>query len=152
MIDVAGMVVLLLAQAPDQTALEEMRRSRIEANVPPPQEMAPLLRRDLEAYFKALLSKPVRVEHQFLREGPTQSGVEYPRFYLWVSVSAAGAVITEGAVGVLAIERRRFEVTAFVSDKKIRANPSSIYRVFPPSVCERIRVKLGLPLPWAPVW
>ena len=45
------------AQAPDARVLEEVQRSHIEENVPPPAEFSSLLQRDLEAYFNSAREK-----------------------------------------------------------------------------------------------
>jgi len=38
--------------------------------------------------------------------------------------------------------RKRFEVTAFVSEEAIRAAPNSIHGILPAQVCETIKEKL----------
>jgi len=49
-----------------------------------------------------------------LRDGPTQSGVSYPKFYLWVRVAGGKSVDDRGAVRVVAVKRKRFDVTDFM--------------------------------------
>ena len=48
MIGLAALVVVLLTQAPDARVIEDIQRSHIEGNVPPPGQFATLLQRDLE--------------------------------------------------------------------------------------------------------
>ncbi len=60
--------------------------SHVEANVPPQKEFDEILARDLQAYFQDLKGKQVGVQYEFLRRGPTQVGVAYPKFYLWVKI------------------------------------------------------------------
>lgn len=78
-----------------------------------------------------------------LRDGPTQAGVAYPKFYVWVRVFEGASVVDQGAVRLAAIEKREFQVTDFLSERTIRADPKVIYRVFPAPVCDRINGKLG---------
>jgi hypothetical protein len=143
-ISVAALGIILLAQAPDPRVLEDIQRSHIEANVPPPGQFATLLQRDLEAYFNASKKKGVRVEYELLRDGPTQSGVAYPKFYLWVRVLDDGTIIKQGAARVAAIARKKFDITSFVSEGSIRADPKALYSVFPSPVCERIKAQLRI--------
>jgi len=142
-----GVVVLVLAlasQSPDLSVLQEIQRSHIEANVPGPAEFNRLLQRDLDSYFTKTRGKSSRIEYEMLREGPTQSGVAYPKFYVWVRVFEGAANVEQGAVRLAAVERREFQVTDFLSERTIRADSTVIYRVFPAPICERINSKLGL--------
>jgi len=134
--------LLLALQAPEPGVLGDVQRSNIEANVPPAAEFAALLKRDLEAYFKAAQSQAARVEHDLLRDGPTQSGVSYPKFYVWVRVFDGAALVNQGAVRLAAIDRKRFDVTTFMSAEAIREDPAGLYKVFPAPVCEKIRAKM----------
>jgi hypothetical protein len=119
--------------------------SHIEVNVPPPGDFDRFLRRDLGAYFGSKgTGGPVSVEYELLRQGPTQSGVAYPKFYAWVKVRESGELLREGAVRLAAIERQRFEITDFLSADDIRRSPDAMTRVFPAPVCERIQAKVGL--------
>jgi hypothetical protein len=140
----AVLQLVLLAQAPDARPLEDVQRSHIEGNVPPPAEFAPLLQRDLEAYFNPTHEKGVTVEHELLREGPTQSGAAYPKFYAWVRVLEERAIVKQGAVRLAAVERKRFDVTSFASESAIRADPKALYSVFPAPVCWKIMAKLQI--------
>jgi hypothetical protein len=136
--------VMLLTQAPDASVLAEVQRSHIDANVPAAAEFTSLLQRDLEAYFNSTHQRDIRVEHELLRDGPTQSGVAYPKFYAWVRVLQAGTVVKQGAARLAAIERTRFDVTSFVPDSAIRADPKALSSVFPEAVCEKIKAKLRI--------
>jgi hypothetical protein len=144
MTSVAALMLLALAGPPNDGALRDVQRSHIEANVPPPADFARLLRRDLERHFRGAVSKAVRVEHELLRDAPTQSGVAYPKFYVWVRVMEDGRLVTQGAVRVAAVERKRFDVTSFLSEQTIRDDPAAIHAVFPALVCDKIKAKLGI--------
>jgi hypothetical protein len=87
----------------------------------------------------------MEVEYKLLRNGPTQSGTSYPKYYLWVKVRNSGILLHEGAARVEAIERKRFEVTNFLSREAIQTTPSEVGAVFPsalvPSVLSLAGVK-----------
>lgn len=138
-------VVLSLATQP-VAAQVELQRAHIEANVPQSGDFERFLKRDLLAYFNQSGGSSVTsVEVQPLRVGPTQSGVAYPKFYLWVKALAGTAVQQEGAVRVAAIRRTRFEVTDFLSVAGIQAKPSEVGTVFPaalvPAILKRAAAK-----------
>src|SRR4051794_8753623 len=70
--------------------------SHIEGNVPKPEHFHQYLGRDLRTYFCA--DRPqCSVRYELLRNGPTQSGVSYPKFYLWVTITERGRM-KSGAV------------------------------------------------------
>jgi hypothetical protein len=123
-------------------ALAQVQQSHIEGNVPALAEFDQVLKRDLAAYFASgSVDSPV-VEYELLREGPTQSGVAYPKYYVWVRVDSGGSDTREGAARLAAIGRERFEMTDFLSREEISADPSGIYKVFPAPVCERIEEQM----------
>lgn len=124
-------------------AIADVQASHIEANEPAPGDFDHILRRDLTAHFLPAPSPGAEVEYEFLRDGPTQSGGSYPKYYLWVRVSAGGAVQQEGAVRLAAIDRERFEVTNFLSRDQIASDPSQIHQVFPRPVCQRIEERIA---------
>lgn len=128
---------------PASEALAEVQQSHIEGNVPPAAEFDQILKRDLAAYFGggSAEARPV-VEYRLLREAPTQSGVAYPKYYVWVRVESGGANAREGAARLAAVDRERFEVTDFLSREQIAADPGGIYQVFPAPVCERIEEEM----------
>ena len=115
------------------------RESHIDANVPARAEFDRFLRRDLEAYFAATTAQPIAaLDYQLLRDGPTQSGLAYPKYYVWVVVQIKGDKGQEGAVRLQAMDRERFEGTHFLSRDEISSNPSGFRSVFPEPVCVRI--------------
>ena len=122
-------LVLFPGLAASQTPLQQ---SHIEANVPSQQNFGPLLQRDLLAYFKSTGdASALSVEYQLLRNEPTQSGAAYPKFYAWVKVNSGGQLLLEGAVRVAAIEKKKFEVTNFLTRKRIQGAPREVSAVFP---------------------
>jgi len=97
------------------TAQPDVQRSHIEANVPPAETAELLLRRDLTAFFNQNVKQEITsLEISALRDGPTQSGTAYPKFYFWVKALNGGTVCAEGVIRVAAVQRVRFEVTDFL--------------------------------------
>jgi hypothetical protein len=124
--------------------VEQIAESHVDANVPAPTDFDRLMRRDLESYFGTMVDKPVVVEYELLRDGPTQSGVAYPKFYVWVRARTGEGGLSQGAVRLAAVERKEFQVTNYVPEADIRAHPDGIYQVFPGPVCEKIKNRLGI--------
>jgi hypothetical protein len=113
---------------------DPVANSHIEANVPASGQFSSLLARDLRSYFQA-----PRVDYELLRQGPTQTGISYPKYYLWVKVrNSSGALSSEGAVRVAAIDQIRFEVTNFLPAQEIRAKPTAVEQTFPRPLVESI--------------
>jgi hypothetical protein len=133
----------LLAQPGAEQAMRDIQRSHIDANLPDSADFEAFLSRDLTAYFTNARNKSVSIEYEPLRKGPTQSGVAYPKFYIWVTIAGGKSPLDRGAVKVAAIEKKRFEVVEFVSEDAVRSDPNAIDRVFPAPVCEKIRAKVA---------
>lgn len=111
--------------------IEEIQASHIQANVPDDTAFSRLLQRDLDAYFADRGFRSPAVSFELLRRAATQSGVAYPKFYLWVRVRSVDGRFTSGAVRVAAVERQRFDVTDFLSASEIKADPSRVGSIFP---------------------
>jgi hypothetical protein len=79
-----------------------------------------------------------------LREGPTQTGISYPKFYLWVKVYIGKETMAEGAIRVAAVERQRFDVTDFIARNNIVAEPAKVQLVFPAALNEKILRLAGI--------
>ena len=127
-----------------EAIVREIQQSHISANVPPQEDFDRLLRRDLAAYFSSKEAASPRIEYELLRDGPTQSGIAYPKFYIWVRAYSPDGSARQGAARLAAIERQRFEVTHFVEQGSIAQNPSQLDALFPPPVAARIKTKVGL--------
>ena len=136
---VSGSIAPAHAQADPTNAMKEIADSHLRGNIPKGAAFDRYLRRDLTAYFAKATGKKVTVAYEFLRDGPTQSGVSYPKYYLWVTVRLGKKKLDEGAVRVAAINRERFEVTDFLSKVAMKKDPAEIDEVFPQSVGEKIR-------------
>lgn len=142
----AGLVANLVAARALADPIATVVASHIEGNVPSAEKFAEFLRRDLQAYFTDSAGEPRKLEFEMLRDGPTQSGVSYPKYYVWVKVVDSAGNVHEGAVRVAAIEKVRFEVTHFVSVEQIRNSPDALQEVFPRPVCNTAIAKAGLRL------
>ena len=64
-----------------QSGSSGIAESHINANVPRSQDFDAYMKRDL-ASFLCKGAHECRVEYQMLREGPTQTGISYPKFYV----------------------------------------------------------------------
>jgi hypothetical protein len=124
--------------------MDDVARSHVEENEPAPAQFDRLLKRDLTAYFNKVKGGKVTVYYKFLRIGATQSGVSYPKYYVWVGLYRQKKAMESGAVRAAAIDREYFQITDYLSAAQIRRQPGLIDSVFPQPVCERIRQILKL--------
>ena len=61
------------------------------------------------------------VEYELLRQGPTQAGLSYPKYDMWVRVAnPEGVILTEGAMVVSAVDKAKFMVRDFFDADSIR--------------------------------
>lgn len=141
---ISTLVFLCALATPAPAMPQGIAASHIEANVPVGPDFRNFLVRDLQAYFAASTGKRVRAEYELLRDGPTQSGVAYPKYYAWVRVFAGQTLLDEGAVRVAAIERVRFEVTHFLSKARIARDPQALESIVPKLLLPAIRERAGL--------
>jgi hypothetical protein len=139
-----SVIVFLVAVATSACVGDAIQQSHIESNVPPPAEFDRVLQRDSDAYFGTALARSAHVRYEMLREGATQSGVAYPKFYVWLVAPLAGGETREGAARLAAIDKQRFEVTDFVTEEQVRRDPEGLSLIFPRPVCDRIHAKLGI--------
>jgi len=123
--------------------MEDLQASHIRANVPPDSSFMTLLERDVRAYLVAQRLPSKSVEIELLRKGPTQSGVSYPKYYLWIRAAEESGPYVEGAMRVAAIERVRFDITDFTSAASIRSDPASLASIYPALLAPAIRRHAG---------
>ena len=126
-----------------QSLGDSIAESHVKANVPEEKDFNVFLERDLTEYFKEQQKKSVVVEYELLRKGPTQSGTAFPKFYAWVTVKSDGITIEEGAVRVVAMEKKRFGVYDYLSRSEIERDVAKLYQVFPAPVADKIKEKVG---------
>ena len=115
-----------------EAMIRELLQSHIDANVPQPSDFDLFMKRDLRAYFSRPDSAVREVFYELLRDGPTQTGIAFPKFYVWVRIE--GVPPRQGAARVAAIERQRFEVLQFVEKTQIAEDPAQLRSIFPPDV------------------
>jgi hypothetical protein len=126
-----------------ERAIAEIQASHISANVPPDADFMVFLERDVRAYLVAhrLPSRTVVIEP--LRDGPTQIGVSYPKYYLWIRAWDEAGHRIDGAMRVAAVDRVRFDVTDFTPAASIRSDPSPLAAVYPRLLLPSIRQRAG---------
>jgi hypothetical protein len=123
-----------------QGPMTAIANSHIEATAPKGELFDSYLKRDLTSYFCNDVSS-CRVDYEYLRQGATQSGISYPKYYLWTKCFKQGQLKTEGAVRVAAIEQSHFEVTNFFTADEIIASPDKVKSVFPATLIDKILQK-----------
>jgi hypothetical protein len=128
-----------------RSSAQGVQESHIAGNIPDVDQFDTVLKRDLSAYFLSLGMARPKVTYEMLRIGPTQSGVAYPKYYLWASAVSDGGQSLVGALRVAAIERLRFEVTDFVSRDDVLAKPDVLASIFPAALLPSIRTKAAAP-------
>jgi len=133
------LILMLIPAYPATAQLEDVQRPHTEGNTPPVASFALFLNRDLLAYFKIRNATVNRVEWKFLRQGATQSGVSYPKFYVWARLYNHKQFLESGAVRIEAVDKNEFLVTDYVSRASVQKNPRITDSIFPALVCIRIR-------------
>lgn len=111
--------------------MQDLQSAHITANVPADADFEAFLVRDLTAYFVGQGVPAPTVTYELLRDGPTQSGVAYPKYYVWAKAVGSDGTVVEGAARTAAIGRTRFEITDFVTRQAITADPESLSLVVP---------------------
>jgi len=136
----AALVILVFAGASCRSPIDRIAESHIEGNVPKGNLFDEYLKRDLEQYFCKEREK-CAVEYELLRKGPTQTGIAYPKFYLWVKTVEGQIILSEGAIRVAAIDQKGFEITDFLSREEILNSPFKVGSVFPAALVDKIMSK-----------
>ena len=129
-----ALAILLSSLICGCNAQMDISSSHVEANVPTEAQFDTYMKRDLTAHF--CYSK-CNVSYELLRKGATQSGVAYPKFYMWVRFDQDQKA-TEGAARIAAIDKDGFDVTNFMSREEILASPSAVSNIFPAALVPNI--------------
>jgi hypothetical protein len=139
-------VLLALMLCPLPVAVAQSNAdSHIRAHVPDANDFRAYFIRDASEYLSKKAGKRVVADYELLRENPTQTGVAYPKFYAWVRASDGDKrLVFEGAMRLAAIEKKRFEVTDFLTKQEIVAAPTRIEEMFPRLLLPKIREKAGI--------
>src|SRR6266480_109794 len=102
----AGLYLLRIRSEYSAAAtVDAISQSHIDANVPPDSIFDALLHRDLARYFEPSLGGSLAIDVELLRRGHTQSGIAYPKFYVWVLVRRDQRPLKEGYAQVAAVDR-----------------------------------------------
>jgi hypothetical protein len=117
------------------------QNSHIEANIPPQEIFQETLERDCLSHLLGLGYRGDRIEVELLRTGPTQSGMSFPKYYVWIALRKSDAVVTTGAARLAAVNGQRFEVTEYMPAEQVRENPTRLSAVFPAALVEYIRAR-----------
>jgi hypothetical protein len=140
-------LVILLGAATLLTAcnpLRDVAQSHIDGNVPSQDSFLPFLRRDLTAYFDSVGLSSDSIDFSPLRGGVSQTGIGFPKFYVWVRLLAGDSTLQEGAATVAAVQKQRFFVADYVLEHLIRSDPVSLDTIFPLLVADSIRLMLRI--------
>lgn len=132
-----------LWQATVYLVIYAIAESHVEANIPIDKDFDLFLRRDLQNFASKQYGSTTSVEYELLRNGTTQTGVSYPKYYVWVKIKN-GDDIYEGAARIAAIDKSEFKVTDWLPIETIKNYPEAIYNVFPKPVCDKINEKIKL--------
>ncbi len=73
-----------------------------------------------------------------LRDGPTQTGIGYPKFFVWVRVLEGDTVLEEGAVVLAAMDKKEFSVMDYHEAGSLRNSPQTVRDNFPSPIAETI--------------
>lgn len=95
----------------------------------------------IAVYARQTLGRAVTVEFESLRDAPTQSGIAYPKFYVWARLFEDTKLVPEGAMRVAAINDDRFQVTDYVTAAQIVSEPEQLARIFPAELLGRLKAK-----------
>lgn len=134
--------VAMSAQTPQDDAIAAIQKSHIDANVPDQADFDSFLRRDLAKYFKEKTGKDLDISYELLRAGPTQVGIGFPKYYVWVQGIAGGKLEQEGAVRLAAVKKTHFSITDYITKSEASATPENLVKVFPKPVVDKINQKL----------
>ena len=119
---------------------QSLAESHIQGNVPADKDFLPFLQRDLNVHFGGQAGTPAVQRVEMLREGPTQSGLSYPKFYLWIVLLDG----REAVVAVAAIDRKRFQVDQVFFAAEIATNQEVMNGKLPPPVAAAALKRLKL--------
>jgi len=144
LIIVAGAFLLLKYReySRESRIIDDLLQSHIDANVPPDNVFDRFLQQDLTKYFKPTMGSDFAVQYDFLRRGPTQVGIGYPKFYLSVQITRGRQLLKEGYVRVAAVDRREFLITDFIPQASVLADSTVLDSVFPVLVRAEIMARI----------
>lgn len=120
-------------------AFKDINESHVEGNIPNVEVFDTYLYRDISKYFEEKGFSNFQIKYEFLRDKPTQSGLAYPKYYLWVFIySVDNTLIDQGALRLAAIDKQYFQVTDFISIDEIKNDQSILDPIFPVDIIKKI--------------
>lgn len=122
----------------------EISQANIIGNTPSKTDFHGFMVRDLTEYFRQKY-KHCRITYEMLQDEPTQAGVGYPHYYVWVKVYQQNSLVTQGAARLSAMNGTSFYLTDFASHIQIRTNPRVSTDPFPSCLLETIMEKAARP-------
>ena len=98
---------------------------------------------------KSIMKKYVKgrdyvITCEFLRWGPTVTGVSWPKYYLWINIFNPNSyeLVAEGAIRVVLIENekesQKLDITDFIKFDDNKQNIQEFEKVFPHAIVEQI--------------
>jgi hypothetical protein len=123
-------IFTVLSPCHAQNPLADIAQSHIVANVPPAEFFDTYMKRDLGSYL-CKGAEHCRIEYHLLRDGPTQTGIAYPKFYVWAKCFVDEHLQMEGAARLAAIDKDEFRITNFLSKNEIFESPQQVAAIFP---------------------
>jgi hypothetical protein len=131
--------------------MQQIRADHIAANVPPNSRFHEYLERDIRAFLVQRAQEDVQFSVDLLRTPPTQVGVAFPKYYVWIEASSPTQGDLSGAARVAAVNGREFSIQEFITRRDINAQPDALYRTFPaslvPHIAEQARGRIRNCLP-----
>jgi len=106
--------------------------------------LARLLERGARPYFTPLYGKDISLQLELLREAPTQSGLAYPKYYVWARVLKSDQLLSEGAMRLAVIETNQPKVTDYLTKQEIISNPARLDAIFSSALIPKIKEKAGI--------
>ena len=131
------------ARAQNDGPMAALRQGHIDANVPDQKDFDRILNRDITKYVTDKADKDITVKVELLRDGPSQSGVALPKYYIWIEKrNAKGVLMEEAAARIAAINRDHFDVIQYYDRKRLETETDLVSKVFPQDVYAKIVAKL----------
>jgi len=131
------------ARVHNDDPMAALRQGHIDANVPDQKNFERILNRDITKYVTDKADKDITVKVELLRNGPSQSGVALPKYYIWIEKrNSKGVLMEEAAARIAAINRDHFDVIQYYDRKRLETETDLVSKVFPQDVYAKIVTKL----------
>jgi len=110
----------------------------VHEGIPDEKTFEPLLIRVLSSYFEDDRFKNLQFRYMLLADHPFQSGIAFPKYYLWIEKYDGSRFIGQGVMEIAAIDQTRLGVIEFTSKKDLETDREWIKQHYPPEVCQSI--------------